>query len=462
MTTTREHRHWTLLLVCASTALLMVNVAAPQVALPAIMDSLHASFNDAQWVLSAYAFASAVLLLTAGSLADRFGRRRLFLTGLATFALASLLCATAPDVRWLVLARLLKGVGGALIFPSSLALLGEEYRDGPARRRAIAVWGGSISASFVLGPLIGGALVELIGWRAVFCLNLAIALPALALSHRHLRESRVPAPRAVDIVGVAVLTTGLAAVQLALLRGNALGWGSSAVLGCFSAGAMLLVAFVAIERKVPAPMVDLALFANRTFTGATVAVAVLGGATFGAFAYLSLFLMQAQGRGPIEAGLVIAPQSAVSLTVAFAVGRLNERVELRRALAGGLVLLAAGMASLRGFGPEDGWTYLLPGLVLVGVGVGLVNPLGTFAHLGVLPPADGGLAAAFNNTARQLGLAIGLAGLGAIVDAALRGTTSGTTYAGALDDLWAIGIGINLLAAVAVVRLVDQRDLVQA
>jgi predicted MFS family arabinose efflux permease len=318
----------------------------------------------------------------------------------------------------------------------------------------------------VLGPLIGGALVELIGWRAIFLFNLALGLPILALATRFLRDSRDPEARPIDVRGVAALCVGLVLVVFAILRGNELGWASAPIVTCFAVGAVVLVGFVAIERVAPAPMLDMALFANPTFTGATLAVAVLGAATFGALAYLSLFLMQGQDRGPVEAGLVLAPQAATSFAVAVVAGRfLNDRLPLREALTGGLVLLAAGLWMLRGLEPDGSWTHLLPGLLVLGIGTGLVNPMSTVAHLGVVPASQGGLAAAVNNMARQLGVLVGLAALGALVGASLRtaGGPPGTpqyadTFSSALDDMWMVGAVANLLAAAAAALLVRQRD----
>ena len=299
------HQRWTLRVVCVSTALLLLNVAAPQVALAAIADSLHASFADLQWVLSGYALALAVFLLTAGSLADRFGRRRLFLAGLAMFSAASALCALAPTAGMLVAARLLQGLGAAVVFPASLAILAEAFQ-GPARRRAIGAWGATIGLAFAAGPLIGGLLVDGFGWRAVFAANVVLGLPTMALAIRYVAESRDPDPPPVDWAGVGTLSVGLFAGVFAVLRGNELGWTSGTVLGCLGLCAAALAAFVAVEHVTPRPMLDLGLFRNRTFAGATLIVALLAGGTFGAFVYVTLFLLDVQDRDPVEAGLVLA------------------------------------------------------------------------------------------------------------------------------------------------------------
>lgn len=455
-------QRWTLRVVCISTALLLVNVAAPNVALPDVQEDIGASFTDLEWVLSGYALSLATFLLTAGTLADRFGRRRLFVLGLVTFDVASVLCAVAPSPLALILARVAQGVGAAIVFPASLALLAQEY-EGSARRRALGIWGAVIGLAFAIGPLVGGVLVALSGWRAIFLFNLALGIPAVLLALRHVRESRDPAPKPIDLPGLSVLSVGLFLVVFAVLRSNAAGWGSVTVLGCLAAGGALLVGFVAVERASPAPMLELSLFRNRTFTGASIVIALLAGGTFGSFVYLSLFLLQVQGRSPIEAGLVLAPLAVVSFCVAALAGRLNERVPLRGAIVSGLLCAAAGQLLLAGVHTDDSWLAMLPGLVVVGAGVGLVNPLGTFAHLGVLPPANGGLASALNNTSRQLGLAIGIAALGALLEAQVSGAPRTPAYAesftGALGDVFLVAMMLNLVAAAAAALLVRQDDL---
>jgi EmrB/QacA subfamily drug resistance transporter len=459
----RAQQQWTLRVVCVSTALLLLNVAAPQVALDAIAEGLDASFSDLQWVLSGYALALAVFLLTAGSLADRFGRKRLFVGGLALFSAASALCALAPSATALIAARIVQGVGAAVIFPASLAILAEAFQ-GAERRRAIGAWGATIGLAFAAGPLIGGLLVDLFGWRAVFASSVVFALPTVLLALRFVRESRDPDPPPVDWAGVSTLSAGLFLAVFAVLRGNELGWTSATVLGSLAAGALLLVAFVIVERHKARPMLDLALFSNRTFTGASLVVALLAGGTFGAFVFVTLFLLDVQHRDPIEAGLVLAPLAVVSFVVSALAGRWSERVPLRGALVTGMAVTTAGVLMLRaGLSEDASWLALLPGLAVAGAGVGLANPLATFAHLGVLPPAQGGLASALNNTARQLGLAIGIAVLGALLEAALSdGGGSPAAFADGLDNVLLIAAGLSAAGALAALALVRQSDMWQA
>ena len=409
---TRER--WTLVVVCVSTALLLVNVAAPNVALEAIAADIGASFTDLQWVLSGYSLVLAVFQLTAGSLADIFGRRRLFLIGLCLFTVASALCALAPSPPLLIAARAIQGLGAAIVFPASLGLLAQEFH-GHARSRAIGVWGAVIGLAFAAGPLVGGLLITGLGWQSIFWLGVVLGLPTIWLARRYIGESRDPDPSPVDWPGAGTLSCGLFLIVFAVLRGNALGWTSLPVLVLAGLGVASLAAFVAIELRATDPMLDLRLFRNRTFLGATLAVGLLAGGSFGIFVYLALFLLVVRGGTPVQVGLWLAPLALVAFAVSLTAGELSRRVPLRGALAAGMGLIALGLFLMRGLTAESTWLHMLAGLLVVGAGTGLANPLVTFAHLGVLPPAQGGLASGINNTARQLGLAVGVAALGALL-----------------------------------------------
>jgi EmrB/QacA subfamily drug resistance transporter len=458
-------QRWTLIVVCTSTAVLLVNVAAPNVALEAIADDLDASFTDLQWVLSGYSLVLAVFQLTAGSLADLFGRRRLFVIGLVLFSAASGLCALAPSAELLIAARALQGLGAAIMFPSSLALLAQEF-EGAARARAIGIWGATIGLAFAAGPLVGGVLVDVFGWHAIFALGVVLGLPTLYLALTKVGESRDPNPRPVDWPGVATLSLGLFLIVFAVLRGNALGWTSAPVLGLVAAGVAALAAFVGVELRVRHPMLDLRLFRNRTFLGATVIVATLAGGSFGLFVYLSLFLLDVAGGSPVEVGLWLAPLALAAFVTSLVAGRLAGRVPLTGALALGMGLTAAGLLLMLGVDAGSSWLHLLAGLVVVGAGTGLANPLVTFAHLGVLPPAQGGLASGVNNTARQLGLAVGIAVLGALLESRIAsetddGVSYGAAFASGLNELLLVAVALALVGLVAAAVLVRQSDLWQ-
>src|SRR6266542_798937 len=256
---------WTLLAVSVATFMLLLDITVVNVALPSIRDDLGASFTDLQWVVDAYALTLAALVLTAGSLADRLGRRRVFAAGLGVFTLASLLVALAPDPTFLNLSRAFQGVGGAVMFAVSLALIAQEFPAGRERGTAMGIYGASIGVAVAIGPLVGGALTDSLGWRSIFYLNVPIGVAAIAITYLKLRESRDPNATRVDWAGVATFSGALFALVLALVRGNDEGWGSSVIVSLFAGSTVLLVAFIAVERRVSEPMLPLGLFKLPSF-----------------------------------------------------------------------------------------------------------------------------------------------------------------------------------------------------
>ena len=293
-----------------------------------------------------------------------------------------------------------------------------------------------------------------------------LGLPTIALALTKLRESQDPDPSPVDWPGVGTLSLGLFLIVFAVLRGNALGWTSAPVLGLVVVGAVALAAFVAVELRADDPMLDLRLFRNRTFLGATVIIATLAGGSFGVFVYLSLFLLDVGGGSPVEVGLWLAPLAIAAFLTSLGAGRMAGRVPLTGALAAGMGLCAAGLLLMTGIDSDSSWLHLLSGLVLVGAGTGLANPLATFTHLGVLPPAQGGLASGINNTARQLGLAVGIAVLGAVLQNTIDGrdrlhTTYEAAFASGLNELLLISVVLALIGLAAALGLVRTRDLWQ-
>jgi EmrB/QacA subfamily drug resistance transporter len=453
----REGRRWTLLVVCLATGVLLLNVSAPSVALPAVGRDLDADLSALQWVVSGYSLALAATLLTAGTLADLVGRRRMFLGGLAGFAGASALCAVAPSALALIAGRAVQGLAGAVLLSSSLALLAQDF-TGPARAAALGVWGATVAAAFAVGPLEGGLLTELLGWRAIFALDAAIALACLPVAVRRLRESRDPDAERVDWWGTVTLSLGLFLGVFALTRGDALGWGSGPILASAAGAALLLAAFVVVERREPEPMLDLGLFAIPTFTGASVVVMVMAASTFGPFLYLTLFLLDAAGASPTAVGLELLPLSGAALVVSVVGGRFARVLPVRAALPAGQLLCAAGLLTMRGLDATSPWTVLLPGLLVMGVGIGLANPAVTYAALGVVPATRSGMASGVSNTFRQVGIALGIAALGALLPARIDGDPA--AFASALDRILLVSAGVAAAGAALAVALVRQRDFV--
>ena len=409
-----QRKWWTLLAVTVATFMLLLDITVVNVALPSIRESLHASFGDLQWVVDAYSLTLAALVLTAGSLADRFGRRRVFEIGLGVFSFASLLCALAPDPLFLNLARALQGVGGAIMFAVSLALVAQEFPAGRERGTAMGIYGASIGVAVAVGPLIGGALTDGLGWESIFYVNVPIGLAAIAISRLRLRETRDPDARRVDWAGVATLTGALFMLVLALVRGNDDGWGSTPIVALFAGSGTLLAAFLAIESRVAAPMLPLGLFRRPAFTGVQIAAFAVSASIFALFLYVTLYLQNYLGYSPLQAGLRYLPITIVSFIFAPIAGALLSRVPARLMLSTSLAAIGIGLLLMTGLDAGDGWTAMLGGLVVVGAGVGFLNPVVADVALSVVPKERSGMAAGINDTFRQVGVAVGVAVWGAI------------------------------------------------
>jgi EmrB/QacA subfamily drug resistance transporter len=409
-----ERRWWTLLAVSVATFMLLLDITVVNVALPSIREDLGASFTDLQWVVDAYALTLAALVLTAGSLADRLGRRRVFAWGLGIFSVASLLCALAPDPTFLNLARALQGVGGAIMFAVSLALVAQEFPAGRERGTAMGIYGASIGVAVAIGPLVGGALVDSLGWESIFYLNVPIGLAAIAVTYLKLRESRDPHATRVDWAGVVTFSLALFALVLALVRGNDEGWGSALIVSLFGGSAALLAAFVAIERSVSEPMLPLGLFKRASFTGVQLAAFAVSGSLFALFLYLTLYLQSYLGYSPFEAGLRYLPITIASFIAAPIAGALLSRVPARVLMSIGLAGGGVGLLLMSGIGAGDEWTTLLGGFLVAGAGVGLLNPVIADVAVSVVPKEQSGMAAGINDTFRQVGVAVGIAVWGAI------------------------------------------------
>jgi len=413
-----ERRWWTLIVVCLAIFMLLLDITIVNVALPDIARELHATFSDLQWVVDAYALTLAALLLTAGSLADRLGRRRIFAVGVVLFTASSLACALAPTSTFLILARGAQGIGGAVMFSVSLALLAQEFH-GRDRATAFGIWGATTGAAVAVGPLVGGALTSGIGWPAIFYLNLPIGAVALWITLTRVRETRDPGARGIDWAGTVLFSGALFALVLGLIRGNAEGWGSPLIVALLAGAGILLLAFVAVEATQRQPMFDLALFRKPAFCGASLAAFALSAAMFSMFLYLTIYLQTILGYGPFEAGLRLLPISLLSFAVAAASGRMTAYVPARALLGVGLLLTGAGLLLMSGLTATSGWTELLPGFIFAGAGIGLTNPALASTAIGVVAPQRSGMASGINTTFRQVGLATGIAVWGAVFESQL-------------------------------------------
>jgi len=359
----------TIAVACLATAMLMLDISVINTALSEIAGDLDTGLGGLQWVVDAYTIPLAATVLTAGAMADRFGRRRHFVVGLVVFTVTSAVC------------------------------------------------GAAIGASFAIGPFVGGGLTELFGWRAIFLVNVPIGIVVLWMTHRGVSESRDPRPRRIDVPGQIMLISGLFLLILALLRGNEDGWGSAGIVAALAAAAALLVAFVIVEGRAREPMLPLRLMRRREFAGAQVAVFAIAASFFAVFLYLTLYLQTVLGMSPIQTGLVYLPGTFLVFVVSGMTAQLGASYSAAKIASVGLALVAAGLALLLFCQVGSSWVVLLPGLLVTSVGTGLFNPTGSELALRALPAEQSGLAAGSNDTFRQTGVAVGIAALGTLVPA---------------------------------------------
>ena len=404
---------WTLIAVCAGTFMLLVDVTIVQVALPTIQRHLGASFTDLQWVIDAYALSLAALILTWGSISDRFGRKRVFIAGLAVFTVSSLLCGLAQSIAMLIWSRALQGVGGAAMFATGLALIAQDFQ-GPARGKAIAAWGATVGGAVAIGPLVGGLLTSGVGWRWIFIVNVPIGVVAIWFSSRKMGNQKDPGATRLDGLGLVGFSAAMFLLELGLIRGNSLGWTSGPIVAMFCGSAAGFLAFVFIELHQTRPMFDLSLFRKPGFSGVSLGTFAVGGGMFALLPYLTLYLQNDLGYSPLGGGLRLLPMTVLTFLVPFMLREPIHKLPPGVVLGGGIAITAGGIVALLAVGPSSGWMVLIPGMVLSGIGIGIANPAIARVGLGVVPPERSGMASGLSNTFRISGLATGVAALGAV------------------------------------------------
>ncbi len=415
-----ERKWWTLIAVSVGTFMLLLDVTIVNVALPSIQTSLKATFSDLQWVIDAYALTLAALLLTTGSLADLFGRRRIFVIGLIIFSLSSLASGLATTPLWLNLARGAQGVGGAAMFSTSLALIGASFQ-GRERGTAFGVWGAITGIAVAVGPVIGGALTTGISWRWIFLVNVPIGVIAVVLCLARVEESKQPGARRPDLIGFVTFSGALGALVYALIKGNESGWGSTPIVACLIGAGVLMITFLVAEIvQRDNAMFDLNLFRKPTFTGGSIAAFSLSAGLFALLLYLTLYLQDVLNYSALDTGLRFLVLSGGILLTSTLSGRLTAHVPIRFLIAPGLALVGAGLMLMRGLDAGSGWTHLIPGFIVAGAGTGLINPPLASTAIGVVAPQRAGMASGINSTFRQIGIATGIAGLGSLFSHTVR------------------------------------------
>ena len=446
-----------LILGICSLSLLIVGLdnTIVNVALPAIHRSLHASFSGLQWTIDAYTLVLASLLMLSGSTADRVGRRRIFQTGLVVFSLGSLACALAPSLGVLVAARALQAVGGSMLNPVAMSIIRNVFEDPRERAQAIGIWGGVVGISLALGPVLGGLIVDSVGWRSVFLVNLPVGLAALVLTALFVPESRAEHPRRLDPVGQALVILTLASLTYAIIEGGDRGWGSAEILGLFAVSAVAAVTLIRYERRRVEPLIEMRFFASAPFSGAS-AIAVCAFAALGGFLFLNtLYLQDVRHLSPLHAGLLMLPMAAMAVVFAPLSGRLVGRRGARPSLLVAGVALVASAAMLTRLSTGTSYGYLVIAYVIFGLGFGLINPPITNTAVSGMPPAQAGVAAAVASTSRQVGQTLGVAVIGAVAgggaSAALGPGFAAATHAGWWIIL-VLGVVILALGALSTTR----------
>ena len=409
-----NRRWWTLAAMCFALFMIMLDNTVVNVALPSIQDDLGASLSGLEWTVNIYTLTFAVLLVTGGRLGDIFGRRRMFLFGVVVFALSSAAIGFAPGEGWLVGFRAVQGVGAAFMMPATLSIITVTFPP-EERGKAIGTWAGVSALALAIGPVVGGALAEYVSWRAIFFLNLPVAIGAVAVTLFAAQESRDETHRhTIDWLGIGAISVGLSALVLALIEGNSWGWGSLEVVALLITAAVGLIAFAIVERRVREPMVDFSLFRSKTFLGANMVGFIVSFAMLAMFFFTALYMQNILGYSAIEAGVRFLPSTLMIVLIAPLSGRLADRIGPRPPMVAGLTLTTVALLLQTRIDLDTGYGLLLPAFILMGIGMALVmSPMST-AAMNAVPPQKAGVGSGILSMSRMVGGTFGVAALGAL------------------------------------------------
>ena len=412
----RSKKAITLLVTCLGSFMLLLDTSIVTLALPRIQADLHANLSDLQWTVDAYILPFAVLMLSAGTLGDRFGRKRLFLSGLILFLIGSTLCGFAPSLSWLLFGRAVQGIGAAALSPGSLSVLVAAFTDPRTRTQAIGMWSGISGIALAIGPLLGGVLVQFGSWPAIFFVNLPIGILALILAWPGLAESRNPHARHIDLPGQVLVIAGLACLVIALIEASSLGWTSPLILSLFAGAVIFLIAFVFVERRVREPLLPLQLFRIRAFSVSNVVALIVGLTILSTIFFIAQYFQEVQGYSVLEAGLRTFPISIGAFLMAPFAGMIAGRIGSRLPMLCGALLTCVAIfllaVSLR---PDSGYGSLWWIFAMMGLGLGLTLSPATAAVFSATPPNRTALGSSMFTTSNEIGNTIGVAVIGALV-----------------------------------------------
>jgi EmrB/QacA subfamily drug resistance transporter len=458
---------WTLAAVAFGLFMIMLDNTVVNVALPSIERDLHISISELEWIVTAYALVFASLLITGGKLADLFGRRRIFVVGLVIFTLSSLACGLSTSAGMLIGARAVQGIGAALMNPATLSIITATF---PPRQRgtAIGIWAGVSALALAIGPLAGGLIVDNINWNWIFFINVPVGVAGVVASQIFIKESRDTShEQSVDAPGLVTSGLGLFALTYALIEGNRHGWASAEIVGLFAASAVLLAAFVLVEHRQRLPMLDLSLFRNSSFTGANIVALLVSLGMFGVFFYVSLYIQNVLGYTPTQAGAMFLPMTLLIIVVAPFAGRASDRVGSRWLMGGGMTLLGISLLFYQRAGVHSNFWTLLPAMIIGGIGMASTMSPMTSAAMGAVPVDKAGVGSGVLNSFRQVGGALGIAAMGAILASYLSGGTPARTLLGRqeyVDGMHAallVSAGVTFAGAVVAVLLVHTKPAVE-
>jgi EmrB/QacA subfamily drug resistance transporter len=466
LVTDDNRKWWTLGAMCFALFMVMLDNTVVNVALPSIQREIHAGISELEWVINGYTLTFAVLIATGGRLGDIFGRRLMFLAGVIIFAITSATAGLAQDPAMLIGSRAIQGVGAALMMPATLSIITHAF-PAAERGKAIGTWAGVSALALSIGPVVGGFLTEYVSWRAIFFINLPVAVGAVVATVFAVTESRdETVDRRVDYPGVVSLTAALTAIVLALIEGNSWGWGSPGVLSLLIGGAIGLAVFVTIELRVAAPMVEFALFRTRQFIGSNLIAFIVTFAMMGTFFFMAIYMQDVLGYSALGAGIRFLPTTMVIAVIAPIAGRLADRLGPARPMSVGLAVLAASMFMFAGISPTTTYSGLIVPFVLMGIGIAMVmSPMSTAAMNAVTVQKAGG-ASGVLQMSRMIGASVGVAATGAIFQSQLGSGFNPAALATAPDQaratfVDALGSAMLLAAVVVVAGLVVSLTLVR-
>jgi EmrB/QacA subfamily drug resistance transporter len=437
--------------------MIMLDNTVVNVALPSIQRDLGADLSELEWIVTGYALTFASLMLVGGKAADAYGRRLLFVVGIVVFTLASLLCGLAESSELLIGARVLQGAGAALMNPATLSIIAATF---PPRERgtAIGIWAGTSAIALALGPLVGGLITEHLHWSWIFFVNVPVGALAIAASYLFIDESRDETHERLDLPGLATSGLGLFALTYALVEANTYGWGSARIVGAFVAAALLLLAFVVLERRQRAPMLPLELFRSGTYTGANLVVLLVALAMFGVFFFVSLYMQNILGYSAVQTGAAFLPMTVLIILVAPVAGRASDRLGSRGLMTAGMILVAVQLVMFSRLSADASFWNLLPALLIGGVGMACTMTPSAAAATRSVPVDKAGVGSAVLNSARQVGGTMGVAVMGAIMAAELGAQPTPEAFMDGFEKALLVAAAIAVVGAIVAYVLVRPHE----